>query len=188
MLGVMEPGELRAGDADRERVAERLRTALDEGRLNLHEYDERLRDAYASKTYAELDKLLADLPGVAPASRSQLVPAASDAVAPAAGRSQPGPDGRYPDATRRWLVEMWDDWAGAVAVCVAIWAVICLISQDLIYFWPGWVAGPWGAVLVVETVRGLARGEPQRWAAKQARKEAEREVRRQAKGGEPEPE
>jgi hypothetical protein len=67
----MDPGELRAGDADRERVAERLRTALDEGRLNLHEYDERLRDAYGAKTYADLDKLLADLPGVAPGPSSR---------------------------------------------------------------------------------------------------------------------
>jgi hypothetical protein len=49
------------------------------------------------------------------------------------------------------------------------------------YFWPGWVAGPWGAVLLVQTVTGLANGEPQRWAAKQARKQAERELRRQAK-------
>lgn len=76
---------------------------------------------------------------------------------------------------------MWDDWAGAVAICVGIWAAISLLSRDLMYFWPGWVAGPWGAVLLVETVRGLLRDEPQRWAAKQARKEAEREVRQQAK-------
>jgi hypothetical protein len=66
--------------------------------------------------------------------------------------------------------------------------VICVLSGELFYFWPGWVAGPWGAVLAVETVRGLARGEPQRWAAKQARKEAEREVRQQAKRAEVEPE
>jgi hypothetical protein len=64
---------------------------------------------------------------------------------------------------------------------VGIWAVISLLTWDLSYFWPGWVAGPWGAVLLVETVRGLVRDEPQRWAAKQARKEAEREVRRRAK-------
>lgn len=175
----MNPGELRAGDTDRERVAERLRTALDEGRLNLHEYDERLRDAYAAKTYAELDTLLADLPGPAPASQSQLVSAGPDALMPTRWRQ--GPDGRYPDATRRWLADMWDDWAGAVATCVGIWVVISVLSSDLGYFWPGWVAGPWGAVLLVETVQGLLRDEPQRWAAKQARKEAEREVRRQAK-------
>ena len=66
MLEHVNPGDLRAGDADRERVAERLRTALDEGRLNLYEYDDRLREAYAAKTYGELDALLADLPGVTP--------------------------------------------------------------------------------------------------------------------------
>ena len=76
---------------------------------------------------------------------------------------------------------MWDDWAGAVAICIAIWAVISLLAGDWIYFWPGWVAGPWGAVLLVQTISGLMRDEPQRWAAKQARKEAEREVRRKVK-------
>jgi hypothetical protein len=181
MLGCMEQGELRAGDADRERVADRLRTALDEGRLNLHEYDQRLQQAYAARTYADLDKLLADLPGVVPASQSELIPAAPGAAVPATARWNPGPDGRYPDATRRWLVAMWDGWAGTVAICVAIWAAISLISLDLMYFWPGWVAGPWGAVLLVQSALGMARGEPQRWAAKRARKEAEREVRRQAR-------
>ncbi len=176
----MDPSEIRAGDADRERVAERLRIALEEGRLNLHEYDERLRDAFAAKTYADLDRLLADLPGTTPASQSQVVPATPSA--PTVSRWHPWQNGRYAGATRRWLVEMWDNWAGAVAVCVAIWGVISLLADDWIYFWPGWVAGPWGAVLLVQTITGLMHGEPQRWAAKQARKEAERDVRRQIKG------
>jgi len=176
----MDPSE-RAGDADRERVAERLRIALEEGRLNLLEYDDRLRDAFAAKTYAELDTLLADLPATAPPLQSQLVPATPNALAPTTSRWRAGYDGRYPDATRRWVVEMWDDWAGAVAICIAIWAVISLLAGDWIYFWPGWVAGPWGAVLLVQTISGLMRDEPQRWAAKQARKEAEREVRRKVK-------
>jgi len=177
----MDPSELRAGDADRERAAERLRIALEEGRLNLYEYDERLRDVYTAKTYAELDALLADLPGTTPPSRSQLAPTTPTAPAPTTSRWVPGQNGRYRGATRRWLVETWDDWAGAVAVCVAIWAVISLLARDWIYFWPGWVAGPWGAVLLVQTITGLMRDEPQRWAAKQARKGAERDVRREAK-------
>ena len=37
-----------------------------------------------------------------------------------------------------------------------------VLSQELLYFWPGWVAGPWGAVLVVRTFTGLAAKEPQR--------------------------
>jgi hypothetical protein len=177
MLAGMDLGEMRAGDADRERVAERLRIALDEGRLNLQEYDERLREAYAAKTYTELDKLLVDLPGVAPVSQSQVaVPGATTAA-------QPGPGERYPDATRRWLAEMWAGWTRVVAICVGIWAVTAVLSGDMTYFWPVWVAGPWGVLLLVQTINGQLSGEPQRWAAKQARKEAEREVRRQAQRG-----
>jgi hypothetical protein len=174
MVSRMEPGELRAGDADRERVAERLRIALEEGRLNLYEYDERLREAYAARTYAELDKLLVDLPGTTPPSQAQLAIPGQTAV------DQPGPDGRYPDATRRWIAEVWSSWVRTVSICAAIWGVTWLVSGRLVYFWPGWVAGPWGAVLLMGTVYGLSTGEPQRWAANRARKQAERELRRRA--------
>jgi hypothetical protein len=54
--------ELRAGDADRERVAEVLRDAAAEGRLDLGELDERLSRVYAAKTYGELEPLVRDLP------------------------------------------------------------------------------------------------------------------------------
>jgi DUF1707 SHOCT-like domain len=167
----MDAGDLRAGDADRERVAERLRLALDEGRLNLHEYDERLRDAYGARTYGELDALLADLPNVTPPSQSRLVPASSTAVEP----------GHYPNATARWLRDRWASWFNAVAICTGIWGVTCLAAGKVIGFWPGWVAGPWGVVLLVGTINGLANGEPQRWAARRERRRAEREVRRQAR-------
>ncbi|WGW11088.1 DUF1707 domain-containing protein [Saxibacter everestensis] len=53
---------LRAGDNDREAVAEVLRQSAGDGRLDLDELDERLERAYAAKTYAELDELVADLP------------------------------------------------------------------------------------------------------------------------------
>jgi len=57
-----EMAEPRAGDADREAVAERLRVAAGEGRIDLAELDERLDRAYRAKTYGELDVLVADLP------------------------------------------------------------------------------------------------------------------------------
>ncbi|MFE6049399.1 DUF1707 domain-containing protein [Kitasatospora sp. NPDC056446] len=53
--------EPRAGDADREAVAERLRVAAGEGRIDLGELTERLDLAYAARTYRELDALVADL-------------------------------------------------------------------------------------------------------------------------------
>ena len=53
---------LRASDSDREQVAERLRHATAEGRLSADELDQRLEALYATRTYGELDALLADLP------------------------------------------------------------------------------------------------------------------------------
>ncbi|MFF1353598.1 DUF1707 domain-containing protein [Streptomyces sp. NPDC058297] len=55
--------ELRASDADRDRVAEVLRDALAEGRLDMEEFDERLEAAYKARTYGELAPLTRDLPG-----------------------------------------------------------------------------------------------------------------------------
>jgi hypothetical protein len=43
-------------------VAERLRYATTEGRLTADELDQRLDALYASRTYGELDTLVADLP------------------------------------------------------------------------------------------------------------------------------
>jgi hypothetical protein len=54
--------ELRASDADRERVAEVLRDAVAEGRLDMEEFEERLEATYKARTYAELAPLTRDLP------------------------------------------------------------------------------------------------------------------------------
>jgi DUF1707 SHOCT-like domain/Cell wall-active antibiotics response LiaF, C-terminal len=53
---------LRISDADRERVAELLRTAAGDGRLDIEELQERLELAYAAKTYGELVPITQDLP------------------------------------------------------------------------------------------------------------------------------
>jgi hypothetical protein len=59
---VVRMAELRAADVDRQAIADRLRMAVDEGRLDLAEYDQRLPQAYLARTYRELDALVADLP------------------------------------------------------------------------------------------------------------------------------
>ena len=53
---------LRAADSDREQVAERLRQAAAEGRLDQEELEARLEAALTARTYGELDRLVADLP------------------------------------------------------------------------------------------------------------------------------
>lgn len=54
--------DLRASDADRERVAEVLRDALAEGRLDMEEFEERLEQTYKARTYGELAPVTRDLP------------------------------------------------------------------------------------------------------------------------------
>jgi hypothetical protein len=56
--------ELLASDADRDRIAERLRAAAAEGRLTSDELEERLETAFSARTEAELEPLVADLPAV----------------------------------------------------------------------------------------------------------------------------
>jgi uncharacterized protein DUF1707 len=53
---------IRAGDADREGVAEELRRAHQEGRLDTAELEARLERCYSAKTFSELDGLVSDLP------------------------------------------------------------------------------------------------------------------------------
>lgn len=72
--------ELRASDADRERVAEVLRDALAEGRLDMAEFEERLDATYQARTYGELTPITRDLPGAdvsAPAVSMVKLPAGS---------------------------------------------------------------------------------------------------------------
>lgn len=59
--------DLRASDADRERVAKRLHNAMADGRITMTELEERLDRTYAAKTLGELVPITADLPaGTAP--------------------------------------------------------------------------------------------------------------------------
>ena len=145
MSGEPDPS-LRAADADRDAVADRLRTAHAEGRLTVEEFGERLDAAFAARTMGELAGLTADLP----AERARVARTGDEAEAspvPAAA------------AHRAGLRAAWGAWATAVLVTSAIWLIVSVSEGDLGYFWPIWVAGPWGAVLVAHTVFG-ARHRP----------------------------
>ncbi|GAA2578470.1 DUF1707 SHOCT-like domain-containing protein [Streptomyces lienomycini] len=80
--------ELRASDADRDRVADMLREALAEGRLTSEEHAERVEGVLAAKTVGELDVFVRDLPA---AHR------AGGAAAPAPGRPTAGAIPAEPD-------------------------------------------------------------------------------------------
>jgi len=55
-------GGIRASDAERDATVERLSRAAGDGRLTLEEFSQRMEQATAAKTRAELDRLVADLP------------------------------------------------------------------------------------------------------------------------------
>jgi hypothetical protein len=64
LLGVTSrssPHDLRASDADRERVVTLLGDAVSDGRLTLGEHSERIERAYSARTLGELAELTADL-------------------------------------------------------------------------------------------------------------------------------
>jgi hypothetical protein len=60
--GYDDRSRLRISDDDRHRVADVLRQAAGEGRLDIEELDARLEAAYAAKTYADLVPITGDLP------------------------------------------------------------------------------------------------------------------------------
>ena len=55
-------GGIRASDAERDATVERLSRAAGDGRLTLEEFSQRMEQATAAKTRADLDRLVADLP------------------------------------------------------------------------------------------------------------------------------
>jgi hypothetical protein len=56
------PAELRASDAERDRIADILREALAEGRLTADEHAERVEGVLGAKTVGELEVFIRDLP------------------------------------------------------------------------------------------------------------------------------
>ena len=93
---------VRVGDADREAIAAQLREHYADGRLTLEELNERLDQAFAAKTKADLNTVMRDLPqatrpgaGLPPAGAGWPGPGWHGPVSPGPGRQygQGGWDG-----------------------------------------------------------------------------------------------
>jgi hypothetical protein len=129
---------LRVGDAERSAVATRLSEAHAEGRLTLGEFDERVRDAWAARTAAELAPLTSDLPAPSPV-------------------AAPVPRVRRGDAGLRAAVAVW---AAVSVLNLAIWLAVAVGTGAPVYPWWVWVAGPWGMMLAVRALSGRTAGVP----------------------------
>jgi Domain of unknown function (DUF1707) len=142
---------MRASDADRQEVVERLRGALEEGRLKMNEYLDRMGLAYEAVTYGDLAPLCRDLPEARAVARPEAA-----AAAPPAPPAPPAPSPAPPaEVVRRGafaslptpLKVLWTIWLTAVSINVVVWVLVSGTTGHLIYPWPVWVAGPWGAAL-----------------------------------------
>lgn len=148
ILGVMaERSRMRAADADRERVADILRDAHAEGRLTQDELLERVDATYSSRTFADLDRLITDLPVVRR-------PPSAVARRPPGTEPVPAVDVRrgFRRFVRGVLTTFWWLWAFAVALNTTIWIVLGVAEGSTPYPWPLWVAGPWGVMLIAAEI------------------------------------
>jgi hypothetical protein len=71
--GEIDPSELRVSDLDRERAAELLAAAMEQGRITPVEFGDRCAAVWAARTRAQLLAVLSDLPGGPPPELAPLV-------------------------------------------------------------------------------------------------------------------
>lgn len=130
----LRTSDLRIGDAERERAIAQLERHVGAGRLDLAEFTERSDRVAAARTRSELAAVQADLPRL------------------------PDPE-RAARVRRGVLAATWGPWALSGVVCLVIWLLVALGGGGG-YFWPIWVIGPWGLVLLAGTLVGDRYGSP----------------------------
>ena len=147
---------MRASDRDRQQMVDLLRSALEDGRLTMDEYVDRMELACQAVTYGDLTPLCADLPASTPAIAGPQTPAAATAAPAVSSRAG------YLAGLPAVLKVLWTIWLAAVSVNVVIWALVSSTGGHLAYPWPVWVAGPYGAALfaVSAGVTLFRRGRP----------------------------
>ncbi|HET6987221.1 MAG TPA: DUF1707 domain-containing protein [Kribbella sp.] len=127
-------------EADRDKIAGRLRDAFADGRLDQPEFASRLDQLYAVQTYGELEPLVRDLPPVRTYQTPEVVQDTKPAPAP----------GDFPERKkdarphRHGIAALGGGFTGVVMINVVIWFVIGLANGGhWPHFWPVWLLIPW---------------------------------------------
>ncbi|GAA3554217.1 DUF1707 domain-containing protein [Kribbella ginsengisoli] len=131
-------------EADRDKIAGRLRDAFADGRLDQPEFSSRLDQLYAVQTYGELEPLVRDLPPV----RTYQTPAVVQNTTPAPA---PGdfPERQPMNKRGNGLVALGGGFGGVVLLNVVIWFVVGLGNGgDWPKFWPVWLLIPWAFIIL----------------------------------------
>jgi hypothetical protein len=127
--------ELRVGNAERASLTEILRSAVDQGYIDLEEYEKRVDILMAAKTVGETEVVLADLP-----SYQRVLQAQADAHVPEKLH------------TPEWIKWLWAGVSIPIGIVTGVWAFVFFLSGSHQYFWPIWVVIPLGVVASVLTV------------------------------------
>ena len=177
--GSFDP-EMRAGDADRERLVEQLREHHAAGRLTLDEFEDRMGKAYAAKTYGELRTLTRDLPvdlaqlnvqqAMDRSTRPQndlgsiVQSAMQDAMSRRAARDAAraarwaGHDAARAARMQRRHHGGWtssfSSWLAGAVLLTGLWVIIGLAGGGWGYFWPIWPIGITGLLMLTRVIKG----------------------------------
>jgi uncharacterized protein DUF1707 len=136
----VRPDDMRISDADRERVQDQLKRAHDAGQLDLHEFDERAKAVWESRTRGQLTRVTADLPNLPePRRADERRPVFSDTAG---------------GLTMRILTIVF---ASIAAVNLTIWAIVSLTVGGMVHPWWLYVALPPAAVLGILYTAGIGR-------------------------------
>ena len=137
--------EMRASDADRDKVAAALREHCAQGRLTMDEFDERLEQLYTART---LRRAAPGSPPTCPKIDLYGLPGAPSPQLERGRRAAAGGPGERPGAWRP------NGPPGRHAIgSTVIWLIIWLRTAGSAsrYPWPMWVLGPWGAGVAART-------------------------------------
>lgn len=133
--------EMRASDADRDRVAAALREHCAQGRIDIEELGERIESVYAARTLGELQRVTDDLP------EEDLY----ELPVPAWRRSTPARGmGGGLDLSGRHAI--WAICAAADVVIVGVWLLVAVLT-GIGFPWGLWIAGAWGVATLVAQLR-----------------------------------
>lgn len=125
----MDRDQMRASESDRQVVMERLRQAVEEGRLDVSEYQDRVDAAMQARVYSELDLLLSDLQQLPPPGYTSTPEPTAVMPASLSKANQQLRDGMSGGTEKKWKI------TGVAAGIIALAALtVFLIAPELLMY------------------------------------------------------
>ncbi|WP_067487197.1 DUF1707 SHOCT-like domain-containing protein [Actinomadura hibisca] len=141
--------EIRASDADRDRVAGNLQEHCAQGRITVDELHERLDAVYQARTLGQLEEITHDLPE----EDLYTLPVPATQKSSSSSVAQLKEPGSLAKVGGQDLRAAWITWGVVGGINVGIWLILA-VTGTVVYPWWLWVAGPWGLALILRTLLG----------------------------------